>query len=704
MSIKHKNLFDYLVFLTILIIVVSVYIVSEKIKNEKINAIKNEKYNIYSKNIYNEIDILLKNKQELTFSIALSLAQDSAIIKAIKENDNKNINLKRFSEYLSETTQLQHTWFHIIDGKGTSFYRSWTPKKGDSLLKIRMDVVEMIKTPRIMTTISTGEFDMTFKSMVPIYDNGTFIGIFEIITHFNSIAKQLMDQKIDAVVVVDKKYRQQIKKPFTKIFIGDYYIANYNAKKVLLSYLDKMGVENYIHNTDKYILDQNNNHFIVVYNIPDIKGKPMGSIIAFKKLDSLNMDDIKVIEDNIIKYTAIITLTLLLIGYYLVSKKHSLELDDKVQKRTKELEKEKFYIQTILDTNPNIIIVTNSFKIIDANKRFLEFFNYNSIDEFITDHDCICDFFVTFDEEVFCNDKMVDGIPWAEYVAKYKKEHIVQLKYKEEMYIFTVNAEYLKDTSDILLTFQNITEIKRKDKLLFEQSKLASMGVMIGNIAHQWRQPLSVISTGITGLKLQKEYNILSNEAFFKTCDVINDNAQYLSRTIEDFKNFIANERELEVFNLHQKIESFLSFVEGTIKNNNITVITEVDNHIMHNGYPNELIQCFLNIFNNSNDALKNIEDGKYFFISSKIKDNQLIITFKDNGGGIPDDILPHIFEPYFTTKHQSIGTGLGLSMTYNLITEGMKGTITAKNVSFKYNDNSYKGAKFTITLPLNFE
>ncbi|MCK5295230.1 MAG: sensor histidine kinase [Arcobacteraceae bacterium] len=249
---------------------------------------------------------------------------------------------------------------------------------------------------------------------------------------------------------------------------------------------------------------------------------------------------------------------------------------------------------------------------------------------------------------------------------------------------------------------EEIEKNKQKDKQLFEQSKMASMGEMIGNIAHQWRQPLSVISTSATGMQLQKEYGILTDEKFNNSCESINTQAQYLSKTIDDFKNFIKGERKLETFNLKDNIDSFLNLIGPTVKQYNLNVILDIKDDIKIKGYPNELQQCFINIFNNAKDILiDKKEDDKYLFISTYIKTNSAIIEFKDNAGGIALDILPKIFEPYFTTKHQSQGTGLGLHMTYSLITDGMKGSIVTNNIEYEYKNNSYKGAIFTITLPL---
>jgi len=247
-----------------------------------------------------------------------------------------------------------------------------------------------------------------------------------------------------------------------------------------------------------------------------------------------------------------------------------------------------------------------------------------------------------------------------------------------------------------------IHENREKDKILSEQTKMVAMGEMIGNIAHQWRQPLSVISTGATGMIMQKEYGALTDEIFEKTCNTIDANAQYLSKTIDDFRNFIIGDKEHVQFSLKEKYSSFLHLVEPSIKSHNINIVAEIEEDISIDGYPNELIQCIINIFNNAKDVLIEIpEKDRYIFIEAKKENKNVVINIKDSGGGIPAEILDKVFEPYFTTKHQSQGTGLGLHMTYNLVTHGMNGTIKVKNETFMYNEKEYKGALFTIAIPL---
>lgn len=247
-------------------------------------------------------------------------------------------------------------------------------------------------------------------------------------------------------------------------------------------------------------------------------------------------------------------------------------------------------------------------------------------------------------------------------------------------------------------------ELKQQYETIKEQSKMVSMGEMIGNIAHQWRQPLSMISTASTGMILQKECDILTDELFKKTCNDINNNAQYLSKTIDDFRDFIKGDKKPIQFNLKNDTDAFLKLIEATIKNNHIDVVLNLTENVNIEGYPNELIQCFINIFNNAKDALleNNKENNRYIFISQETINNYVVIKFKDNAGGIPQDIISRIFEPYFTTKDTSKGTGLGLHMSYNLIVDGMNGTIEAKNSNFTYNNKEYSGAEFTIKLPIS--
>jgi len=281
------------------------------------------------------------------------------------------------------------------------------------------------------------------------------------------------------------------------------------------------------------------------------------------------------------------------------------------------------------------------------------------------------------------------------YEHRMELEKLVEDKTKE---LQTLNSS-LKEKIE-----QEVKKNLEHEKYLQNQSKLIAMGEMIGNIAHQWRQPLSFISTAATGMYVKKEMKILSDEELFEYCNKINENAQYLSQTIDDFRNFIKGDTELIEFNLAKDISSFIKLVDASVKEHGIKLVLDFEDDIIIQGYPNELIQCFINIFNNAKDAFifNNIlEDDRILFIYQKVKNNHVEIKFRDSAGGVEDKIKHKIFEPYFTTKHKSQGTGLGLHMTYNLIVRGMNGSLKVNNVEFEFNNKQYKGAEFTIGLSL---
>ena len=378
-------------------------------------------------------------------------------------------------------------------------------------------------------------------------------------------------------------------------------------------------------------------------------------------------------------------------------------LDDKVTLRTKELNEEKEYIKKILDVNPSIIAVMNNGKILNANKQYFDFFQCKDKDECFNSEKSLEDYILDFDKSLFSADKKIDDKLWYDYLVDTKETiHNVSIDFNNTINFFIISGTLLNEKGDILITLQNITDQIEKDKLLFEQSKLASMGEMIGNIAHQWRQPLSIISTSATGMLVQKQYDLLSDEQFEKSCTSIDENAQYLSKTIDDFRNFIKGDREKVNFNLSEHIDIFLQLVSSSTKTYHIEVIKDVNKNIYLDGYTNELVQCFINIFNNAKDVLKDIDENERLFFIKAYKENEnIIIKLIDSGTGIPISVLPRIFEPYFTTKHQSQGTGIGLHMTYNMIVDGMNGKLDASNVEYEHNGKKYKGAEFKVTLPM---
>ena len=266
----------------------------------------------------------------------------------------------------------------------------------------------------------------------------------------------------------------------------------------------------------------------------------------------------------------------------------------------------------------------------------------------------------------------------------------------QEAVITNMSVALLPDKNRLLISAKDVTD----RKLLESQAKLASMGEMIGNIAHQWRQPLSAISTVASGIKVKKEFDIdYKSEDIINDMDMIITQTQYLSKTIDDFRNFIKEGDKKQFTLISSIIDKVFSILNSTIIGNKITLNLNIQNDFYVEAYENELIQALINILNNAKDVLnEKKEEDRLLFIETKKFEDKSVLSIKDSGGGIDEKYFDKIFEPYFTTKHKSIGTGIGLSMTYQILSEHHNANIIAFNEVFMYKDKKYKGARFDIS------
>ncbi len=235
---------------------------------------------------------------------------------------------------------------------------------------------------------------------------------------------------------------------------------------------------------------------------------------------------------------------------------------------------------------------------------------------------------------------------------------------------------------------EEIEKRRQKEQLLMHQSKLASLGEMLGNIAHQWRHPLTRLSLLVQNLEMAFKMKKLDNERFEKFKENALMQINYMSLTIDDFTNFFKKDTKKVTFYPSDIVKEALKLMEGRLKQNRVSVCVDIKNSVEITGYRTEFSQVVLNIINNAVDVLKerNIQDRKIW-----IKIDAKTIIIEDNAGGISDEIKDKIFEPYFTTKFQSQGTGIGLYMSKIIISQHFNGDIEVYN--------SKNGAVFKIII-----
>ena len=225
-----------------------------------------------------------------------------------------------------------------------------------------------------------------------------------------------------------------------------------------------------------------------------------------------------------------------------------------------------------------------------------------------------------------------------------------------------------------------------------QQSRLAQMGEMLSMIAHQWRQPLSAISATSATISLKAQLGNLDIDTAKELSDKISSYAQHLSATIADFRDFYKGKKEKKSTSVDNVIESVMDIIEVSITNKNIEIIKELNAKEKIDIYPNKLKQVILNLVKNAEDALiENMPNNPYIKIKSYRSKSQTIISVSDNAGGVPEEIMDRIFDPYFSTKSEKNGTGLGLYMSKIIIEDHCKGSLRV--------ENGNKGAIFTIIL-----
>ena len=234
-----------------------------------------------------------------------------------------------------------------------------------------------------------------------------------------------------------------------------------------------------------------------------------------------------------------------------------------------------------------------------------------------------------------------------------------------------------------------LEEKRYQEAILVQQSKMAVMGEMIASIAHQWKQPLSTVAAIVNTAKMKNNISVQKDGHLCETYDSILTQVDYMDQTISDFSNFFKPKEQKEFFPLSQSIKDVLKILKPQLLKHQVQVeYDQEEDSLLIEGYRSEFSQVLLNILSNSKDAiLENIEKGNLpktegkITIASYLDYNKIRIKICDNGGGISEEIMHNVFTPYFTTKTEDLGTGIGLYMSKMIIDSHMEGKISAKNI-----------------------
>jgi len=744
-SKKMKKLRSLFVFLLLIFLILS-YVITNYSTNKFVNNELNNKSDSYLK-VYKTVYNQYKEMSEVFCSGLVTMNQlDKKLLtypqssenvqKIIREKLYKNIQ-KRY-----KTLEEKHiTSINIVLPDNTFLLVMKNPKRYNfQASELRTDISHVNKTNKPLDSFSIGMKGSGFRFLYPIFHKEKYVGLLSFTFDASAITSSIMKQYyVLSNFFIKENYFTNDFLNTSKLYQPSHFKGYLNNSKVLkeLKKSTREDINNLISTKSSQDKIYKNFSSLNVETIYDKEANlTVTTIPIINKIDKTIQATLTIgaKADYITSYLWIMYLIniliiliiclLLYLFYKIISEKEALKLEvkkktyqlqeindnleHKIEKNTQELKErnnellqQKNFLNALIETSPVPFFIKNiEGNYINVNKVWSEFTGFSkeeilnkSVYDVAPKH--IADVYYNQDLKVF-NLEENPQVYESQVVNKNTKIIHEVIFYKSAFF----NDE--GEVAGLIGTLLDLTKIKKleeekikKEKLILEQSKFVQMGDMIGNIAHQWRQPLSLISTVTSGLKLDFELNKIEKENSIKNLQTVLDTVIYLSDTINQFSNFIKEDRILTKVKVQDRILEVLKILEASLKNNHININLQLNEEtpLYVELVIGQLSQVLINIITNTKDAyvINKITTNRKIDIQSFKKDNFAYITIEDYAGGIKEDILSQIFDPYFTTKHQYHGTGLGLYICKDIIEKHLKGKI--------YVQNTNEGVKFTIKL-----
>jgi signal transduction histidine kinase len=643
-----------------------------------------------------------------------AIIMNDKILEYIKNKDRKSLYSTISHQYKVLKDENPYlTTMHIVDTNNTSILRLHTPDiYGDDISTKRPIVCNTNKQIEHLSGFEVCKNGFLYRVTNPIFYKNEYIGLIEFgisPMHLVKQVERLIDIKTTVLVPTRLIENINLYKNRNQT-IDKYTIINSTSifQKAIQKYPNLLKNNNYKIELDDRVYFINHNDF----NFESYNNTKITKVVVLDDItNEVYMYEDKII--NIIIFTLlniIVTLLILHFSYnYIIRKLNDVN---------SEIEFSRKYLKRLFDTQPNMIIVSDGIEIIDANREFLEFVGYKTLDKYKRDFRCKCEIFEETPKDGFLFKSQINQ-NWIEKILKSTRNfHKASIIKNDKEYIYNIYVSHININNTIrnIITFiditnmenfnetlqqeikENQTKLKKAYEKIVKQSQLNSMTEMLSMVAHQWRQPLSTITTVVGNLKLKLMMDNIDKDTLESSLNDITKESQKLSSTIDSFREFFKpiNEEKREV-SLYTILHSAIEKVEERVNNLDIKLVTNIEDTNIR-VYQSETIQVIINLLNNAIEAIEeNKIENSFIKIITKIEknsmimDNKVSIEISDNGGGISDNILPHIYDPYFSTKKKN-ESGLGLYMSKIIIENHLDGKLQISN-------NTNGGTTVAITI-----
>lgn len=422
---------------------------------------KHEELTKHQMKLSSELDAMIDEKLKVTLAMSMTISENNDFKSALKLNQPPDESIKPMIQKLKDTTGYENLWLQLIGADGKSIYRSWTDKKGDDLLKVRKDLRQVFQYPQPMTSFSVGKFTLSFKAIVPLYDDSNFIGVVEILTQINSIDREMRDRGIESIMLVNPMYRSQLTKAWTQTFIDDYYVANTNFDQSLITFLQKNDFTDWLVQS-RYI--QIEDKTLSIVPVLNVENQNLGYWVFFQQNDEIELIFWQEAKKKVL-IAAVAIIALFLLVLLLIYYRQAVLI-------------ERHFFHDIFDGATEIIFVQQGEKIVQANKAFFDLFKgVGDIDGFALKHGQISQLFL--EEDGFIQPE-VDGQPWVEYVLHNRsQQNYVKLAVGGEALIMLLKVVKVnhedKDFYSVIMSDMTLVEdAKRKLEWLSVTDSLTS--------------------------------------------------------------------------------------------------------------------------------------------------------------------------------------------------------------------------------------